>query len=163
MGLSDARNGKAEPASLDTSAKDEAARLQLPTGKQETGACHASNGGGTSLSGSNNKRRLTPMELKQQQRLKREQRKRAKPSSSQCLSAPPTIPAPASSRPYDFDPDKSNGDGTHIMLEGARASDALEPPAAIAAASPLSRLGVAKEPLRRSASSPPTISCNTAG
>lgn len=162
MGLSDARNGKEQPASLDTSEKDEAAGLQLTAGEYEIGAHHALNGGGTSLSGSN-KRRLTPMELKQQQRLKREQRKRAKPSSSQCLPTPPTIPTPASSRSYDFDWDKSNSDGAHIMLEGARASDALEAPAANAAASPQSRLGIAKEPLRRSASSPSLVSCNTAG
>lgn len=161
MGLSDARNGKAQPASLGTSAKDEAAGLKLADEEYGMETHRESNDGGTSLSGSN-KRRLTPMELKQQQRLKREQRKRAKPASSQCLLSPLTNPAPVS-RPCDFDWDKSNSDGTHVMLEGARASDALETPADNAAASPPRRLGIAKEPLRRSASSPSLVSCNTAG
>lgn len=129
-----------------------------------------------SSDGSNSKRRLRPMELKQQQRERKEQRKRAKLSPlpprttpvahdiaataetaavaapGSCQPPPCAMPAPADSA----DPRGKNiSRASHESLAGNVASPEASRRERLSAV-----MGnTANEPLRRTSSSPPDISC----
>lgn len=108
-----------------------------------------------------NKRRLRPMELKQQQRQQKEQRKRAKCASSSRFGLAPA-PALAPASVNSLTGLAPQGEQYQAEKE-AEKEEGSQPGVLLSPSSRGSGLGVGvtagKESLRRSASSPPSISC----
>lgn len=135
-----------------------------PTDQKTTealGSANTSSTRGTSNNNNNNKRRLRPMELKQQQRQQKEQRKRAKcVSSSRFGSAPAPALAPASVNSLTGLAQQ----GEQQQAEKEEKEERSQPGVLSSPSSRGSGPGVGgtagKDSLRRSASSPPSISCS---
>ena len=119
--------------------------------------------GGGSGNGNNPKRRLRPMELKQQQRQQREQRKRAKLSlpSAAAAAAAAAVPQKLPGAGFTRSPDPAKNAPAVASPTGFRDSRGAAAAACSGSTRPLSLSGgrPRKEPLTRSASSPPSISC----
>jgi len=116
-------------------------------------AALAPNMGSTAAGGSGNtkRRRLRPMELKKQQRQQEEQRKRAKLAASSLAAVAP------------HNPGAGGATSSPCAVAAAAAAPAVPGQASPSRGAATSRAGLTgkpgKEPLTRSASSPPSIGC----